>query len=191
MWFLAWGIAGVAAATAAAPSPVIQYAEPVALAMKSSSAQFDAYGRRFSLSLIDNGRVLDKLPAQRKAQLQSYKLLRGSLDGAPGSWVRLTESPAGVEGAIWDGHDLYTVTRYDRIAPFLTTPLDAAPGQTVVYRLSDSLDVLPRDFCAMSDAVKSSKATNGLDQYVAVMHEIEPGVYTPADHAPDRNLADR
>ena len=87
--------------------------------------------------------------------------------------------PAGVEGAIWDGHDLYTVTRYDRIAPFLTTPLDAAPGQTVVYRLSDSLDVLPRDFCALSDAVNSSKATNGLDQYVAVMHEIEAGVYTP------------
>ena len=179
MWFLAWGIAGVAAATAAAPSPVIQYAEPVTLAMKSSSAQFDAYGRRFSLSLIDNGRVLDKLPAQRKAQLQSYKLLRGSLDGAPGSWVRLTESPAGVEGAIWDGHDFYTVTRYDRIAPFLTTPLDAAPGQTVVYRLSDSVDVLPRDFCALSDAVNTSKATNGLDQYVAVMQEIEAGVYTP------------
>ncbi|HYJ39452.1 MAG TPA: zinc-dependent metalloprotease family protein, partial [Steroidobacteraceae bacterium] len=179
MWFLAWGFAGVAAAAAAAPSPVIQYAEPVVLALKSSSAQFEAYGRRFSLSLIDNGRVLDKLSAQRKAQLQSYKLLRGSLDGAPGSWVRLTESPAGVEGAIWDGHDLYTVTRYDRIAPFLTTPLDAAPGQTVVYRLSDSLDVLPRDFCALSDAEKTSKATNGLDQYVAVMQEIEAGVYTP------------
>ena len=88
-------------------------------------------------------------------------------------------SPAGVEGAIWDGHDLYTVTRYDRIAPFLTTPLDAAPGQTVVYRLSDSVDVLPRDFCALSDAVNTSKATNGLDQYVAVMHEIEAGMYTP------------
>jgi len=179
LWFLAWGFAGVAAATAAAPSPVIQYAEPVALAMKSSSAQFDAYGRRFSLSLIDNDRVLDKLSVQRKAQLKSYRLLRGSLDGAPGSWVRLTESPAGVEGAIWDGHDLYTVTRYDRIAPFLTTPLDAAPGQAVVYRLSDSLDVLPRDFCALSGDVNVSKAVNGLDQYQTVMHEIEAGVYTP------------
>ena len=147
LWVLALG----ATANAVAQAPAIQYAEPVALALKSGTAQFDAYGRRFSMTLVDNDRVLDKLSAQRKQQLQSYKLLRGSLDGAPGSWVRLTETPAGVEGAIWDGHDLYTVTRYDRIADFLTTPLDAVPGQTVVYRLSDSIDVLPRDFCALAD----------------------------------------
>jgi hypothetical protein len=116
---LAWGFAAVAAAATAAPAPVIQYAEPVALSLSASAAQFDAYGRRFSLSLADNSRVLEKLSVQRKAQLQSYPLLRGSLDGAPGSWVRLTQSAAGVEGAIWDGQDLYTVTRYDRIAPFL------------------------------------------------------------------------
>src|SRR5687767_3677605 len=178
MWILAWGFAGVAAAAAAAPSPVIQYAEPVVLALKSSSAQFEAYGRRFSLSLIDNGRVLDKLSAQRKAQLQSYKLLRGSLDGAPGSWVRLTESPGGVEGAIWDGHDLYTVTRHASIAPYLTTPLDAAPGQTVVYRLSDSRDILPRDFCALGHD-SPAQYKNGLDQYRAVVRGIDAGVFTP------------
>jgi hypothetical protein len=175
LWFLTLGFV----ANAAAQAPAIQYAEPVALALKSGSAQFDAYGRRFSLSLIDNDRVLDKLSAQRKAQLKSYKLLRGSLDGAPGSWVRLTETAAGVEGAIWDGHDLYTVTRHDRIAPYLTTPLNAAPGQTVVYRLSDTLDVLPRDFCALAGDAQLSKAANGLEQYHAVMHEIETGVYGP------------
>ncbi len=175
LWCLTLGLV----ANAAAQAPAIQYAEPVALALKSSSAQFDAYGRRFSLSLIDNDRVLDKLSAQRKAQLKSYRLLRGSLDGAPGSWVRLTETAAGVEGAIWDGHDFYTVTRYDRIAPYLTTPLNAAPGQTVVYRLSDTLDALPRDFCALAGDAQISKAANGLEQYHAVMHEIETGVYGP------------
>jgi len=179
LWLLASGFAGIAAAAAPA-TPAIQYAEPVTLTLKSSTAQFDAYGRRFSLSLLDNDRVLDNLSVQRKAQLKSYKLLRGSLDGAPGSWVRLTETPAGVEGAIWDGHDLYTVTRYDRIAPFLTTPIDAAPSQTVVYRLSDSLDVLPRDFCALSGNVNISKAANGLDQYRAVMNEIEAGILMPS-----------
>ncbi len=179
LWLLAWGFAGIAAAAAPA-TPVIQYAEPVTLALKSSSAQFDAYGRRFSLSLQDNDRVLDKLPVQRKAQLKAYKLLRGSIDGTPGSWVRLTETPAGVEGAIWDGHDLYTVTRYDRVEPFLSTPIDAAPGQTVVYRLSDSLDALPRDFCALSGDANVSKAANGLDQYRAVMNEIEAGIIMPS-----------
>ena len=168
------------AAVAQTPAPSIEYAEPVALALKSGSAQFDAYGRRFSLTLTDNGRVLQKLPAQRKAELARYRLLRGTLDGAPGSWVRLTESPGGVEGAIWDGSDLYTVTRYDHIAPYLTNPLDAAPGQTVVYRLSDSRDVLPRDFCALEEGAHASKASNGLEQYQAVMREIQGGTVAPS-----------
>jgi hypothetical protein len=172
------------AASAAAQAPAIQYVEPIAIAYKASTAQFDAYGRRFSLTLTDNDRVLQKLSAQRRNELSRYRLMRGSLADTPGSWVRLTELPGGVEGAIWDGHDLYTVTRYDRIAPFLTTPIDAAPGQTVVYRLSDSRDVLPRDFCALSvdktEGDTMSKASNGLDQYQAVMHELQAGLLTPS-----------
>ena len=58
--------------------------------------------------------MLQKLPVQRKQQLAGYRLLRGTLDGAPGSWVRLTESPRGVEGAIWDGRELYAVTSRDQ-----------------------------------------------------------------------------
>jgi hypothetical protein len=175
LWFIALGLA----AGVAAEEPSIQYAEPVALAFKSGAAQFDAYGRRFSLTLVNNERVLNKLSAQRKQQLSAYRMLRGSLDGAPGSWVRLTESPGGVEGAIWDGHDLYTVTNYERIAPFLTTPIDAAPGQAVVYRLSDSRDLLPRSFCDLVDDPAISKATNGLEQYQTVVRGLEAGVFTP------------
>src|SRR5262245_42879223 len=130
--FLFW----LAAASVSAQQ--IQFAEPVKLAVAGATAQFDAYGRRFSLTLADNERVFSKLSAQRKQQLQAYRLLRGSLDGQPGSWVRLTESPRGVEGAIWDGQDLYAVAPYREIAPYLTTPLGAAPDQTVVYRLSDA-----------------------------------------------------
>jgi hypothetical protein len=156
-----------------AREPSIQYAEPVAIAMKSGIAQFDAYGRRFSLTLIDNERVLSKLPVERRQQLQAYRMLRGSLNGAPGSWVRLTEFKGGVEGAIWDGQDLYTVTTYERIAPYLTSPISAAPGQTVVYRLSDSRDVLPRDFCELGDDLVVAKASNGLEQYEAVVRGLE------------------
>jgi hypothetical protein len=175
LWFIAFGMAGVAGAE----TPTIQYAEPVTVALKAGTAQFDAYGRRFSLTLTDNDRVLQKLSAQRLRELGRYRLLRGSLDGAPGSWVRLTESPDGVEGAIWDGHDLYTVTRHASIAPYLTTPLDAAPEQTVVYRLSDSRDILPRDFCALAGHT-TSQYKNGLDQYQAVVRGIEEGVITPS-----------
>ncbi|MEO8061413.1 MAG: M12 family metallo-peptidase [Pseudomonadota bacterium] len=151
----------------------IQFAEPVSLTLGGSTAQFDAYGRRFSLTLSDNERVLAKLPAQRKQQLQNYRLVRGSLDGQPGSWVRLTESGAGIEGAIWDGHELYAVTRYGKIASKLTTPLAADPQQTVVFRLSDTLDALPRNFCALAGDTHTAKISTGLDQYRVIMHDLD------------------
>ena len=158
----------------AAGAQQIQFAEPVSLTLGGSTAQFDAYGRRFSLTLTDNERVLSKLPAQRKQQLrQQYRLLRGSLDGQPGSWVRLTESSTGIEGAIWDGHDLYAVTQYGKIASKLTTPLAAGPGQTVVFRLSDTLDALPRDFCALAGDTHAAKISTGLDQYRVLMHDLD------------------
>ena len=175
LWFAALSLS----AGAVAREPSIQYAEPVALAMKAGAAQFDAYGRRFALTLIDNERVLSKLSGERRQQLSAYRMLRGSLDGAPGSWVRLTEFKGALEGAIWDGQDLYTVTRYELIAPYLTTPIDAAPGQTVVYRLSDSHDILPRDFCALGDDPGVAKASNGLEQYETVVRSLAGSVITP------------
>ena len=89
------GVALFAAASASAQQ--IQFAEPIQLDVGTSSGSFEAYGRRFSLALGDNERVLAKLPAQRKQELQRYRLMRGTLDGQPGSWVRLTESAAGIE----------------------------------------------------------------------------------------------
>ena len=157
----------------------IQFAEPVNLSLKSSVAEFEAYGRHFSLALTGNERVLQKLSDRERGTLASYRLLRGSVAGAPGSWVRLTETPQGPEGAIWDGHEFYAVTRYENIAEFLTTPLDAAPGQTVVYRLSDSRDALPRDFCGMTNDVAEAQAPTSLEQYRALVTEIG-GVITPS-----------
>lgn len=172
LWLVVCGFAVQAAAQPAAGTPSIQYAEPVALSLKSTATEFDAYGRRFSLSLADNTRVLDKLSSARKAELAPYRLVRGAVDGSPGSWVRLVQSKDGVDGAIWDGQELYAVTQYRKIAASLTTPLDATPDQTVVYRLSDVRDALPHDFCA-NDAIPADAQVTGLDQYRAVMQELE------------------
>ncbi len=169
------GFAGMA--TAAAQSPTLQYVEPVELSVASDSTGFEAYGRRFSLTLADNGRVLQKLSATRKAELTRYRLLRGSLDGTPGSWVRLTETPAGLEGAIWDGQDLFAVTTYRRVAGLLTHPLDAAPDQTVVYRLSDLRDALPRDFCALGSDT-TNESGSALDQYKGLVNELRAATST-------------
>jgi hypothetical protein len=53
------------AAASGASAQQIQFAEPVQLSVAGSSAAFDAYGRRFALTLTDNERVLTKLSAQR------------------------------------------------------------------------------------------------------------------------------
>ena len=175
-----WLIASGFIAQAGAGQPAIQYAEPVNIPLSSGVAEFDAYGRRFSLALAANDRVLQKLAVTQKVALESYRLLRGSVAGAPGSWVRLTETPEGVEGAIWDGQELYAVTRYETIAGQLTTPLNAAPGQTVVYRLSDTRDALPADFCSLDEAAGTHKVT-ALDQYKSMVAEMQTGaVITPS-----------
>ncbi len=139
-------------------------------ALKGGVTEFDAYGQRFSLLLESNDRALQKLPTAQKSTLSSYRLLRGTVAGAPGSWVRLTESPRGVEGAIWDGHEFYAVARYENVAALLTTPLAATPGQTVIYRLSDARDALPADFCAADDGV--SAGATALDQYKSLVGEL-------------------
>src|SRR5213075_2985982 len=132
----------------AEPATRIQYAEAVSMKAAVGSVSFDAYGRRFDMELTRNDRILSKLSQQRKAELAGSQILRGNLAGQPHSWVRLTEFDGRVEGAIWDGRDFYAITSLGNIAPYLTTPIPGAPTQTVVYRLSDTINAFPKNFCA-------------------------------------------
>ena len=159
-----------AGASAQAQQMQIQFAEKVNIVAHAGRAEFDAYGRRFTLRLESNDRVLARLPAQRKADFASIHLLRGELAGVPGSWVRLTEFGGTYEGAIWDGRDLYTVTPHWKIAPYLTNPLSAAAEQSVVYRLADTLNALPNKFCGLGKS--SPAAGNGLTQFKQLLGEI-------------------
>ena len=122
----AWALTLGMAATVSAQQMKIQVAEPVSLVAETGRAEFDAYGRHFSLRLESNDRALAKLSAARKAELAGIHLLRGTLEGVPGSWVRLIESAGQYEGAIWDGSDLYSITRYEKIASHLNATLGAA-----------------------------------------------------------------
>jgi hypothetical protein len=178
LWLWITGMCLAASVAAQVPAPAIEYVEPVSLDVSGATARFDAFGRRFELTLADNERVLNKLGAVRKAELRSYQLLRGAIEGRPGSWVRLVSSASGIEGAIWDGEELYAVTRYGHVASALDTPIDASSGQTVMYRLSDVRDALPKDFCAL-DAPVAQKQSTGLDRYQALVSELRQGV-TPA-----------
>jgi hypothetical protein len=149
----------------------IQYAEAVSIHGGAGRVAFDAYGRRFDMTLAKNERVLSKLSRERKAELARSQILRGTLVGQSNSWVRLTEFDGRVEGAIWDGQDFYAVTSLENIAPYLTTPIPGAPTQTVVYRLSDTINAFPENFCADAQ-IPAGKMTNGLDQYRGIVAEL-------------------
>src|SRR6185295_9172743 len=96
--------------------------------------------------------------AAARSQFSHVQLLRGKLEGVNGSWVRLTQMGTGIEGAIWDGQDLYVVTTLARISRNLTMPIDAAPEQPVVYRLSDTLDSLPEAFCGLDERIDAASS---------------------------------
>jgi len=152
----------------------IQFAEPVKLKAVAGHSDFDAYGRRFSLDLQRNDRLTQGIPAEARSKLAKIQLLRGKLEGVKGSWVRLTQVGPGLEGAIWDGQDLYVVTSLAGIQKNLTTPIDAAPAQTVVYRLSDTLDSLPEAFCGLDEKTDAavSRGVSGLKQYRSLVTQI-------------------
>src|SRR5690348_18169270 len=76
-------------AFAGAPAMSIKFAEVVRLPATAGKIELDAYGRRFPLTLENNDRLLKAIPAARKAGLQRPQILRGKVDGVPGSWVRL------------------------------------------------------------------------------------------------------
>jgi hypothetical protein len=172
---------GLAASAVAAPPMTIKFAEPVALPATAGQAEFDAYGRRFPLTLESNDRLVKAMP--RKAGRKPAQVLRGKIDGVPGSWVRLTRVGNGLEGAIWDGKDIYVITRYGSIARNLTTPLDVAPDQTVVYRLSDTLNGLPAEFCGLADEFPSSPmpGATGLQQYKTLVSDLRANAATAGD----------
>lgn len=167
-------VLGATCATAQQKQMRIQFAEPVQLKAAEGHTEFDAYGRRFALELVRNERLVQKLSAASRSQLTHAQLLRGKLDGLKGSWVRLTRVGSGIEGAIWDGQELYVVTTLARIQQNLTTPIDASPAQTVVYRLSDTLGGLPEGFCGLDDATDAatSRGASGLEQYRGLVTQL-------------------
>ena len=165
---LAW------ACGAAAQDVRIQFAEKVSIAAAPGPAEFEAYGRRFSLDLRPNDRLVHALNADRKLAIDAGRVLRGELRGAEGSWVRLARIGDSLEGAIWDGHELYVVTSKGRIDASLTLPLDGPATQTVVYRLSDTVGGLPDAFCGIEARLPASpqRARTALEQYESLVADL-------------------
>jgi hypothetical protein len=134
----------------------------------AATLDFTAFGRDFRLQLSSN---------QRLAQVaagSSVQLYKGTLEGVPGSWARISVHDGLPRGMIWDGHELFVVDAAEEGVNY------GAAG-TVMFKLSDA--VLERGVSFTGDAVE--KPRDAAAAYSAMIGELrartqgtQPGVAT-------------
>jgi hypothetical protein len=127
---------------------------------------FDAYGRRFEMSVTPNERIRRGIAAVNTRTVP----YQGSIDGVPGSWVRITRSASGWRGMIFDGHELYAIETAQDLTGSTVEPLAASGTAPVVYRLADAL--LPLD--AMScEIVQPDTPATAAAAFASISHELQ------------------
>ena len=131
----------------------------------SEHVTFDAYGRRFELKVAPNERIRRGISA---ASTQTVPL-QGTVDGAPGSWVRITRSPSGWRGMIFDGHELYAIETANDVAGTTVEPLAATGTDSVVYRLSDAVLPLENMSC---EIVQPDTPPTAAEAFTNLSHEL-------------------
>jgi hypothetical protein len=119
--------------------------------------RFDAFGRRFEIALGLNTRLMASKPEQ-----SSLQLYRGSIDGMPGSWVRLATQGEVLHGMMWDGKQLYAIEPAAEVSDSLAAP-PADESQTIVFRLADATMDPGAAACGSESApLKASEAFDAL-----------------------------
>jgi hypothetical protein len=121
---------------------------------------FDAYGRRFELSVKPNERIRRAITA-RNARTMPFE---GEVQGLPGSWVRITRSPSGWRGIVYDGEELYAIEPAADIAGSTVQPLNVSGSSPVVYRLSDALLPVEAMSCEIMQPESPSTAAEAVTQ---------------------------
>jgi hypothetical protein len=170
-------VTGSAFALDRADSQIV-YFEPVHLSapsnagqQKSSSTrelQFDAYGRRFAVTLEPNNRLSSLL--QTKSGSSHLALYRGSVNGAPGSWARISMAEGKIQGMLWDGAELYVIEPVAELQGSLPANAGADPDATAIFRLKD---VVMAPGAASCDSDTSTTASKGSDAYNAMLAELK------------------
>jgi len=154
----------------------VLYAEPVVinwLSSHPSHASFDAYGRRFDLILESNSRLIAGLDAADRAATAGVRLLRGTLRGVSGSWVRLAVDGDRQSGMVWDGRDLYVIEPAADVARRAVNPLGVSGNKPVVYRLSDTQSDFDAGTCTTVMPDHPPPKSSGLDEYRALVGALK------------------
>lgn len=127
---------------------------------------FEAYGRRFDLSVAPNERIRRAMNATDTNTMP----LQGTIEGVSGSWVRITRSTSGWRGMIYDGHDLYAIEPASDVAGATVEPLNVTGSAPVFYRLSDALLPLDQMSCEIAQPEGSQTAASAFSQ---LSHELQ------------------
>lgn len=136
--------------------------------------RFSAYGRQFDLQLESNDRLLVNLPAAERNKLLGYRLLRGTLRDHPGSWVRLTRTPSGDYGALWDGEELYTLSPAASVRQALTQSVAAEPNDTLIFRQIDTNADQGQAFCSIVDPASGATSSSPVARtYKTLLGELQ------------------
>jgi hypothetical protein len=133
---------------------------------------FDAYGRRFDLSVKPNERIRRAM----NTSVTTTMPLEGTVDGATASWVRITRSPSGWRGIIYDGTDLYAVEPASDVSGVTVEPLSVSGSAPVVYRLSDALLPVEQMSCEIvqpdMSPVPGGAPTTAADAFTQLSSEL-------------------
>ena len=121
----------------------------------AATLEFTAFGRDFRLQLSSNQRL-----AQFAAG-SSVQLYKGTLEGVPGSWARISVHDGLPRGMIWDGRELFIVDAAAEAVNY------GAAG-TVMFKLSDA--VLEQGVSFTGDAVE--KPRDPAEAYGAMIGEL-------------------
>ena len=121
----------------------------------AATLDFTAFGRSFRLRLSTNQRLA------RFAAGSTVQLYKGTLEGDPNSWARISIHEGLPRGMIWDGRELFIVDAAAEAVNY------GAAG-TVMFKLSDA--VLERGVSFSGDAVE--KPRDPAEAFSALIGEL-------------------
>lgn len=172
-------LGAVSAQASAAGEAHILYAEPVreigadraTVLRKSGGAplrelRFRAFERRFHFELDANPALADQL--QKSGS--SLKLYRGRLTDQAGSWLRLAVKGASIQGMFSDGVDIFVLEPASQVRGALVAPLDAASGDTLIFKLADVRVDAGEATCGLAE---TNDAQTGAEEFKALVRELK------------------
>lgn len=178
-WLATLALGAVSSAAVASDDPAsrILYFEPLRLVAPDASQragqqkssptrelQFDAYGRRFVVTLVRN----DKLSAL--LQDSAIELYRGQVNDDARSWARLSISDGRMQGMLWDGAELYVIEPMTELRDALPANTKMDANTTAIFRLAD---VAMTPDAATCGADATADFTKGADAYNAMVKELK------------------